>query len=143
MAKTLFYRLFGLGKMPQQFLTTLNSEGLLLLDEGIKGSLTYRDFRAPGKRSGWQRVWFSSCVAITNGRLFALHNSNPAINVPFSDERIRKMQFSIEGDETLLVAFDAGLFHSDWSGSLEYRFRTPEAKAFLELLSKSVSNQKT
>jgi hypothetical protein len=53
------------------------------------------------------------------------------------------MQFSIEGDETLLVAFDAGLFHSDWSGSLEYRFRTPEAKAFLELLSKSVSNQKT
>ena len=55
MAKTIFYRLFGLGKMPEQFKATLNSEGILLFDEGIKASVTYLDFRAPGKRFGWRK----------------------------------------------------------------------------------------
>ena len=134
MAKTLFYRLFGLGKMPEQFKAALNSEGILLFDEGIKASVTYLDFRAPGKRFGWRRQWFSGCIALTQVRLVALQYSNPAINVPFTDDRIRRLRLSIEGDETLLIAFDPSLFHDDWSGTLEYRFRTSQAKAFLEIL---------
>jgi len=133
MAKTLFYRLFGLGKMPEQFKATLNSEGILLFDEGIKASVTYLDFRAPGKRFGWRRQWFSACIALTQVRLVALQYSKPAINVPFTDDRIRRLRLSIEGDETLLVAFDPNLFHNDWSGTMEYRFRTSEVKAFLEM----------
>lgn len=134
MAKTLFYRLFGLGKMPEQFKATLNSEGVLLFDEGIKASVTYLDFRAPGKRFGWRRQWFSACIALTQVRLVALQYSNPAINVPFTDDRIHRLRLSIEGDETLLIAFDPSLFHHDWSGTMEYRFRTSQAKAFLEML---------
>ena len=134
MAKTIFYRLFGLGKMPEQFKATLNSEGILLFDEGIKASVTYLDFRAPGKRFGWRRQRFSACIALTQVRLVALQYSNPAINVPFTDDRIRRLRLSIEGDETLLVAFDPNLFHHDWSGTMEYRFRTSQAKAFLKML---------
>jgi hypothetical protein len=44
------------------------------------------------------------------------------------------MQFSVEGSETLLVRFDAALFHDDWSGTIEYRLRTDQAAAFLEAL---------
>ena len=134
MAKTLFYRLFGLGKVPEQFKATLNSEGILLFDEGIKASVTYLDFRAPGKRFGWRRQWFSACIALTQVRLVALQYSRPAINVPFTDDRIRGLRLSIEGDETLLIAFDPSLFHNGWSGTMEYRFRTSQAKAFLEML---------
>jgi hypothetical protein len=34
----------------------------------------------------------------------------------------------------LLIAFDPALFHPDWSGTMEYRFRTTEAEVFVEKL---------
>jgi len=133
-SKTLLYRLFGVGKMPAQFRATLESEGIVLFDEGIASSVTYHDFRAPGKRFSWRRQAFSASIAITKVRLVALQYSSPAINVPFSDERIRGLRISVEGDDTLLVAFDPSLFHNDWSGAMEYRFHTSQARALLETL---------
>ncbi|OLE56037.1 MAG: hypothetical protein AUG51_00480 [Acidobacteria bacterium 13_1_20CM_3_53_8] len=133
--KALSYRLFGVGKIPEQFVAALKLEGILLMDEGIKGSVTYLDFHAPGKSSSWRRQWYTASIVLTQVRLAALMYSNPIINVPFTDERIHKLQFSLEKEgETLLVAFDAGLFHNDWSGKIEYRFRTSQAQDFLKML---------
>ncbi len=134
MAKTLLYRLFGIGKIPEQFMATLRSEGILAFDEGIKGSVTYRDFHAPGKYSAWRRQWFTGSIVLTQVRLVSLLSLSTAIDVPLTDERIRRMQFSVEKNDTLLVAFDPSLFHPGWSGTMEYRFRTTEAPAFLEKL---------
>ncbi len=134
MAKTLLYRLFGIGKIPEQFMATLESEGILALDEGIKGSVTYRDFRAPGKYSAWRRQWFTGSLVLTQVRLVSLLSLSTAIDVPLTDERIRSMRFSVEGQDTLLVAFDPSLFHPGWSGTMEYRFRTTEAEAFVAKL---------
>jgi hypothetical protein len=134
MAKTLLYRLFGVGKIPRQLSSTLQAEGIVLLDEGIAASVTYLDFRAPGKYSNWRRSWFTGAIALTQVRLVALQYSNMAINVPVTDERIRSLRFSVEEPATLVVAFDPALFHPDWSGTMEYRFRTSQAQAFLESL---------
>ena len=134
MAKTLLYRWFGIGKIPADFLATLKSEGILALDEGIKGSVTYRDFRAPGKYSAWRRQWFTGSIILTKLRLVSIQSLSQAINVPLADERIRNLQISIEKKDTLLIAFDPSLFHTDWSGTIEYRFRTTEAEAFVEEL---------
>jgi hypothetical protein len=134
MAHTLLYRLFGVGRMPAQWRATIESEGVVLMDEGVRGSVTYRDFRAPGKRSAWRKVVFSGAIALTKTRLLALHYANPAINIPLDDERFKQLRISVEGAETLLVAFDASLFHNDWSGTMEYRFHTSEARAFLKSL---------
>ena len=137
MAKSFLYRLFGVGKIPERLRSQLQSEGIILLDEAVKGSVTYRDFRRPGKRDGWRRQWYIASIALTKVRLLALWNTNPIINVPLTDERIRAMRYSLEKDGAVLcIAFDAGLFHDDWSGTIEYRFRTPEAQRFLELLPK-------
>jgi hypothetical protein len=127
MAKTLFYRLFGIGKMPWELRSKLQLEGLTLFDEGIKASVTYLDFHRPGKYANWRRQWFSACIALTNERLLALQYGSPIINVPLADERLQRMEFSVEGSDTLLVRFDVGLFHDNWSGAIEYRFRTPQA----------------
>ena len=134
MAKTLLYRLFGVGKMPAQWRATVESEGVMVFDEGVPGSVTYRNFRAPGKRFTWRKIGFSGSIALTKSRLVALHYGSPAINVPRSDERFGKLQFSVEGDETFLVVFDPSLFHSDWSGTIEYRYRTAEAPALFQAL---------
>lgn len=136
MAKSFFYRLFGFGKIPVAYMSQLQAEGIVLLDEGVKGSVTYRDFHRPGKSAGLERRWFIASVALTKARLFALNSSNPVINVPLTDERLRQMRCWLENAEILCVAFDADLFQPEWSGTVEYRFRTLQAQRFLELLPK-------
>ena len=79
-------------------------------------------------------AWFTASIALTQARLVAIQDANTSINVPLTDERLRKMQFSVEEDGTLLVSFDPALFHTDWSGTMEYRFKTEQAGAFLDKL---------
>ena len=132
MAKSLLYRLFGVGKVPKLLNDTLRIEGIVASDEGISGSVTYRDFRAPGKYFSWKKQAFVGSVVVTNVRLVALMYSNFAVNVPFSDERIRRLQISVEGSDRLLIVFDPSVFHDDWSGTIEYRFRTPRSGEILK-----------
>src|ERR1041385_6261585 len=135
MAKSLLYRLFGAGRIAPPMLAQLNSEGLLLLDDGLKASVTYRNFKAPGKRDAWRRKCFAGSIALTQTRLLALSGSNPIINVPLTDPRLKEMHFTLEKEgQRLCIAFAASLFHNDWSGTIEYRFRTSEAQRLLSLL---------
>jgi hypothetical protein len=136
MARTILYRLFGAGKIPAMLRAALTNEGVRLLDEGIRGSVTYRGFRASGKRFAYKRKWFTASIALTDVRLLGLANSETIIDVPWTDPRLRQMQFSIEGDDVLNVAFDAALFRDDWSGAVEYRFLTAQARDFKEMLDK-------
>jgi hypothetical protein len=69
---------------------------------------------------------------LTQVRLVSLLSLSTAIDVPLTDERIRSMRFSVEKEGTLLVAFDSSLFHPGWSGTMEYRFGTLAAPAFVE-----------
>lgn len=137
MAKSLLYRFLGVGKIPRPLMAELESEGIVLLDEGVKGSVTYRDFHRPGSSSSYRKQWYTASIALTKTRLLGLWYANPTINVPLSDERIHSMRFSLEDNAAVLcVAFDASLFNADWSGAIEYRFRTPEAQRFFEMLQK-------
>ena len=132
MSKTLAYRLFGVGRVPDPLKAQMDSEGILLQDDGIHGSVTYKNFHRPGSSSGWRRVWFTGSLTVTQTRVVGLSYGSPIINVPFTDPRIHRLDVSVEKRDTLLVAFDAALFHDDWSGAIEYRFRTPQSQAFLD-----------
>lgn len=146
MAKTFLYRMFGLGKIPETLLTELKTEGVLLVDEGVKGTITYRDYRAPGRYSNWKRQWFTASIALTKIRLIGLRYSATIFNVPFTDARIRKLRVLHEADEILLIAFDATLFFDaspdmvEWRlrdasrGTVECRFHTPQAQIFVDKL---------
>jgi hypothetical protein len=132
MGKTLLYRLFGLGKVPRGILPNLEREGIVLLDEGISGSVTFRNFRAPGRRHSWKRSWFTGSLVLTGKRLAAFAFSKTIIDVSLDDDRINELRFSLDGETTLCVLFDPSAFHEDWSGTLEFRFSTPLARLFLE-----------
>lgn len=80
--------------------------------------------------SAWRRQWFTRSIILTKARLVSLQSLSQAIDVPLTDERIHSMRISVEKEGTLLIAFDPSLFHPDWSGTIEYRFRTTEAEAF-------------
>ena len=138
MKKALFFRWFGVGKFPAVYATDLATEGIVLSDEGLKGSVTYRNFHRPGSYSGYRKVGNIASVIVTNVRIAAYSGENPLINVPFTDERLKQIVFSVEPSGALLAAFDASLFHDDWTGQIEYRFQTPLAEAIVHQIKAQV-----
>lgn len=134
MKKTFLYKLFKIGKMPAPDAAAVQDEGVILFDEGFKGTKTYINFRAPWRYSNWKRQWFTASIAMSATRLVAFQYALKMIDVPFSDERFGGLKFSIEEDGALLVAFDASLFLDDTTGNLEHRFYTPLAREFFTKL---------
>ncbi len=134
--KSLLHRLFGFGKIPRDVLPSLETEGIVLLDEGVRGSVTFKNFRAPGKRYYRRRNWFTGSLVLTGKRFAAFIHSKPIINVPLGDARIKDLHCSLRDEDTLSVAFDAAAFHDGWSGSIECRFSTAHAREFLDRLNR-------
>ena len=132
MAKTLLYRIFGLGKVPKRVRPVVEQEGIVLMDEGIRGSVTFKKFRAPGRRYSWRRKWFSGSIVFTEKRFLAFTYFNPIINVPFDHPSINELECSLQDEQKFCVGFDVSKFHEGWSGTIECLFSTPNAPFFLE-----------
>ena len=115
-------------------MSELKSEEIIASDEGIKSTLTYKNFRAPGRYSNWKRRWFVGAIILTNQRIILQQFSKPVINILFTDERFRKIEVSIENENTLLFKFEPQLFLENSSGQIEWRFRTPHAKIIYDRL---------
>ncbi len=132
MSKTLLYRLFGLGGMPRAAEDQIDQEGVVLKDEGIGGSVTFKKFRAPGRYHGWKRSWFSGSVVLTRRHFLAFKYSRPIIGVPWDSERFDELEVRLENDDTLCVTFDASAFEQDASGEVAVRLSTSLAPALLQ-----------
>ena len=140
MSKTLLYRWFGFGRLPKPMMPILEQEGIALLEEGIGRSITFRNFRAPGKRYSYRKNWFTGSLIVTELRFAGFAFRRPVINVPLEGPYLDKLECSLEKEHAVLrVAFDSSDFHDDWSGMIECRFRTPMARQFLERI--GVSSQ--
>ena len=114
--------------MPQ-----VQSEDIQFFDEGIRGVLAYRNFRRPGLRTALDKRLFIGAIVLTKTRLLAVSGNNKLVDVPLSDERLRLMEFTIE-DGAFVIRFDAGLFHDDWSGTIEYKYKSDDSQRLLDLL---------
>lgn len=136
MAKTFLYRFFGIGKLPPELIAEFRSDGVLFTDEGIRATVTYKNFRGGGRISNWKRQWFGAAVVLTQKRLVAFRLRSRIIDVRLDDPRLKQMEFTVEEPETLSVCFDADLFQPDWKGRIEYRFRTPSANGIRDRLVK-------
>ena len=132
--KTLLHRLFGAGRVPKGVMAQIEQEGILLQDEGIGGSITFRNFRGPGRRHGWKRSWFTGSIVLTKETFLAFNFSNPVIGIPWSDEKLKELNCSLENENVLCVQYDASTFNDEWSGDIEVRFRTPLAAQILEVI---------
>lgn len=139
MSKTILYRLFKAGRVPRKAEQQLAQENILLREEGIGGTVTLRQFRAPGKRYGFRRSWFSGSIVLTEQHFLAFQFATPVIGVAWQDARIIALQCSLEGTKTLCVKFDAATFNDDWSGDVEVRFRTPLAASILAIIEQQMT----
>lgn len=134
MKKTLLHRLFGWGRIPKRYAPTLHGEGIVLLDEGIGGSITLKKFKAPGRYHSWKRNWFTGCIVLTERTFAAFGLINPLIYVPLGHENISELHCTMEKSGKLFVKYNAAAFNEKWSGTVELRFKTPKAQMFIERL---------
>ena len=102
--------------------------------ESIVGSITFRNFRKPGRYSLWRRQWFLGSLAVTKSRIVVYRYRSRLVNIPFDDPRIHKVEFSVEHQECLSIRHDASLFHPSWAGEIEIRFTTVDAQHMLSLI---------
>lgn len=134
MSKTLFYKLFGWGKIPEAMLPILQQEGIVLGEEGLSGTVYFKNFRAPGKRYYRRVSWLTGSIVLTKVRLVAWSYSKPIINVPVDGDSFNALHFLLKDEKTLTVKFDSSVFNEQWSGDIEYRFKVSQPRLFLKHL---------
>ena len=138
MSKTLFFKLFGWGKIPEAMLPLLKEEGIVLGEEGLSGSVYFKNFRAPGKRFYRKVSWFTGSIVLTKKRLVAWTYSKPIINVPVDDDSFHALHFFLKDEKTLAVKFDSSVFNEQWSGDIEYQLKVSQPRLFLQHLEQLV-----
>jgi hypothetical protein len=141
MGKTLLYRLFGLGKVPKSIALELESEGMILVEEGIGGSVSFKNFRGPGKRHTWRKYWFSGSLVMTSKRVIAFAFWKRIFSFPLDNPGLKKLSVEAENANSLCISFDVSDFHSDMFGQVAYRFATPHARLLEERLRASASGR--
>ncbi len=62
MKKTIMYRLFRVGAIPNKIRSVLENEGIILYDEGMGGSFIAKNVKGPGKRYLHRVEGFSGCL---------------------------------------------------------------------------------
>jgi len=137
MRKSILYTFFRMGRLPKGMAQTLQGEGIVLLDEGIPGSITLRNFRAPGRIHGYKKTLFAGSLVVTELRFAACSFSRPVVNVLLGDPRLNLLDIKVGRRKALIVKFDAHSFHDGWKGTVECRFASSVADMFVEQLSES------
>ena len=108
MGKSILYRLFGLGKLPRDVKSGLENEEIEFLDEGIRSSVTFKKFKAPGKRFYWRRNWFPGSFVVTNKRVAGFAYSKSLIDVTVRKPACSK---SCTSKRRIRIAFSFVLRH--------------------------------
>lgn len=112
---------------------TLAEEGVVLIAENLRGTITYRRYRAPGSYSSWRKTMITATVALTHARLLVWSGRTKHVDVPFNHPLRSAVAVRVDKPNRLSVTADVGAFHADRSGEVELRFRTPLATQIAEL----------
>jgi hypothetical protein len=126
--------LLGSGEMPGDLRSAVATEEPLVLEEGLAGSVTYRQFRAPGQFAGWRKEAVSGAIAVTGRRLVVWAGRFKHIDVPHDHPLRAGIEVIAERPDRICFAYDAGAGNPLRSGRVEVRLRTERAAHTAELL---------
>jgi len=132
--KTLTYRWFRLGAIPKAVRPVIESEGIVVADEGMPGWFIARKVKGPRRRFWHRRAGFSGSLVVTSKRILGFAYAKPQINVAVNDPKTAGMFAQVHEPDSLSLSFESSLFNDQWSGVIEFRFRTEKARQFHEAL---------
>jgi len=134
MGKSIFYRVFKLGSIPKELRSVLETEGIVVSDEGIGGWYVTKNLKTSGRRSKYRKEGFSGFLVITKTRVLAYTFKKRQINIAVDDPNISELYAEFISSEKLTLSFETSSFHDDWQGVVELRFNTPKAQEFYDAL---------
>ncbi len=130
MVKTILYKLFKIGGIPKNLRPMLETEGFVVYDEGISGSVFMKDFKSPGRWAKHRKEWFTGFLAVTRKRVIAQAYGKRIINTPLDHEKFQSIEVKLVNPGRIEFAFESSDFHSNWSGWIVLRFNTLKAQEF-------------
>jgi hypothetical protein len=122
------------GRFPEAYYELLNAEGIELLEEDVKVTITYRRYRSPTRYSSYRKTTIKGAIAITERRVAVWGGPGKQIDVPFADPKFQKLQIDARPDG-LHIAFDANDLDEKSSGSVEMKIRSAEPARLAQALS--------
>ena len=130
-----FLRLFmGAGRMPDDVKAALTADGLVLLEEGVFGSVTYRRYRAPRQYSSYLKQAVSAAIGISAHRVVVWDGRMRQVDGPPRLLLAGGLTVAAPEPDQLRISYDAARFSTDRSGSVEIRLRTTQAGRIVALL---------
>ena len=127
----------GNGALKPDVRAELESEGLVLVEEGLHGSIRYDRFKAPGKRFYGKVTGERFAIGLSEERFVVLCRSGSVelMDSPFSSPRLAALDISVEGADRLLLKVDYDrLSEPGVSGTITVRANTPRAAEIAEQL---------
>jgi hypothetical protein len=119
--------LFGSGHLPEPLRSQLLADDLLLFEEGLAGSVTYRNYRAPGRRTSLGIQAVTGAVAVTANRVVVWAGRMKHIDVPRDHPLWRAIEVEAETPGRVRFTYDAGATNTAVSGQVSVRLRTEQA----------------
>jgi hypothetical protein len=138
MKKPILYRLFKVGRIPKQLQPVIESEGIVVSDEGISGWMLMKDFKAPGKRFKRRIDGFTGFLAVTQKRIISYLYGKPILDLPIKDPRITAITATLVKANQIELAFESSIFQNNWSGLINLRYNTAKAQEFYNTIQKIV-----
>ena len=122
--------LLGNGTLEPELRGALESEGLVLIEEGLRGSVRYKRFRAPGRRHHGKVTPERIGLAVSEERfvVYCRSGSVKLIDTLFSNPRPSMSDVSLRGDDTVAIRIDYDRDDvPNVSGEVTILARTPNA----------------
>ena len=123
-------RLLRSGRLKPELLQALDAEGRVLVEEGLRGSVRYDHFRAPGKRFNGKVTAERMGFGISRERLVVYCRSGRAklLDMRFDDPRARHLSPAVDDKGRVAIRIDYDhMGEPKVAGQITLRFHSPDA----------------
>jgi hypothetical protein len=133
---------FHSGKMPDEVMVKLESEGgILYKEEGIRETAIFQNFRSPGIYCGWRKIGFIGYFILSERRIIVQARCYDYININalYDAGAFQKIEFSV-GPKYLSISFNAADHLPKSSGQVEIRLHLSDISAAVDILRQKGAN---
>jgi hypothetical protein len=123
------------GAIPDDLRAALQAEGVVHLEERVRGAISFRNFRAPGSyRNRAYRGLLRFTLALTRSRIVVYGWRGTNVDVRWTDPAVDGLELSVGRRGRLVIAIDVQRFHSDWSGTMAIHLACEDSVATMGLI---------
>ncbi len=127
----------GDGRLDPKVRAGLESEGLVLVEEGLRGSVRYRRFKAPGRRHHGKVAGERIALAISEERfvVYCRSGSTALVDSSFTNPRLSAVEVTLKGTDSVSIRIDYDRADvPEVSGEITIVVHTPSAAAIVDQL---------